>query len=327
MFEKRKAAKAAAETEKSRAALTAMIAVAEGRGGPDTPLRTAPGERAVYRIDNAGLFESRRGPGQWSGRSSGVSVPVGMGVRVRVGQSRGHYVQGEEAPTVVDTGTVTFTDRRVVFLGGKYTRAWDFPKVLGIEHDTRAAHTAIQVSNRQKTSGFTYPGLRPDLVAAWLELAMALGEGHRDEVLGQLREQLRQIAPPPPAEISAAPVPAADPEPTVAPETVSSPHEAPPPAPRPAPDPIPVPVPQPEPEPISAAQPEPEPVSAPQPEPAVTAGPRIAVAPEPAVGPVQQPVAAQPVTAGPAAAWYPDPSGAHRLRWWDGFRWTAHVAD
>lgn len=27
------------------------------------------------------------------------------------------------------------------------------------------------------------------------------------------------------------------------------------------------------------------------------------------------------------AQWFPDPSGEHRLRWWDGNRWTDHVLD
>lgn len=209
MFEKRKAAKAAAEIDLLRSTLTAMIAVGEGRASPETPLRLGPRERAVYSLDGAGLFETRRGPGQWSGRSSGVSVPVGLGIRVRVGQSRGHYVQGAETPTVIDTGTVTFTNLRVVFLGGKYTRTWDFPKVLGVEHNARARQTAIQVSNRQKTSGFTYPSLRPDLIAAWLELALALGSGEQTDALKQLREQLRAIAPPPPSELPRASEPAA----------------------------------------------------------------------------------------------------------------------
>lgn len=29
----------------------------------------------------------------------------------------------------------------------------------------------------------------------------------------------------------------------------------------------------------------------------------------------------------PPASWYPDPSGRHEHRFWDGERWTAHVAD
>lgn len=26
-------------------------------------------------------------------------------------------------------------------------------------------------------------------------------------------------------------------------------------------------------------------------------------------------------------AWHPDPAGSDRLRWWDGARWTDHLAD
>lgn len=30
---------------------------------------------------------------------------------------------------------------------------------------------------------------------------------------------------------------------------------------------------------------------------------------------------------GSGGAWHPDPSGRHRLRWWDGVRWTDNVSD
>ena len=35
-----------------------------------------------------------------------------------------------------------------------------------------------------------------------------------------------------------------------------------------------------------------------------------------------------PVTlTGPPPAWHPDPTGEHRLRWWDGTRWTEHTSE
>lgn len=38
-----------------------------------------------------------------------------------------------------------------------------------------------------------------------------------------------------------------------------------------------------------------------------------------------QPAASAPVAA--PAAWYADPAGRHQQRYWDGSRWTEHVAD
>ena len=29
----------------------------------------------------------------------------------------------------------------------------------------------------------------------------------------------------------------------------------------------------------------------------------------------------------PPSGWYPDPYGRHEMRYWDGARWTEHVAD
>ncbi len=50
----------------------------------------------------------------------------------------------------------------------------------------------------------------------------------------------------------------------------------------------------------------------------------------PARAPVSQ-AAASPSGASPSGAgatgWFADPSGRHRLRYWDGERWTAHVSD
>ena len=209
MFAKHRAAKAAEEAAVARAEMGRMLSVAEGRDHPAATIVLKPGEECVHAINGAGLFETRRGPGHWQGRSSGISVPVGGGVRIRTGASRGHYVQGSEAPTIIDTGTVTITSRRVVFTGPRYTREWDFGKLVGIEHFQDQPWTAIQVSNRQKTSGFTYKGLRPDFVHAWLDIALAINGGHRDQAAEQLRAQLGVLDPAPAAPDPAALAPAA----------------------------------------------------------------------------------------------------------------------
>jgi hypothetical protein len=193
MFEKRKAAKLAADQTAVRHEIERMIGVVQGQEQVDTPLVLAPGEIAIYVITSAGLFEPRRGPGHWTGASSGFSVPTGAGTRFRIGATHGHYVAGTEAPTIVDTGTVSLTNRRVEFQGREYTREWDFKKLVGIQHFSNQPWTAIQVSNREKTSGFTYKGVRADFVRSWLEIAAGLYEGKKDEILRQLNEQLDEL--------------------------------------------------------------------------------------------------------------------------------------
>lgn len=144
------------------------------------------GERSVFRIDGAGLVEPRRGAGQWQGHSSGVSVPVGAGVRVRVGQSRGHFVQGAEAPTVVDRGTALFTGTQLIFAGPKITRSWSWSKLVSMNIDTAHSWLSLGVSNRQKTSGVSFSGIDPQIVGGWLDVALALYNGTANDLLAQL---------------------------------------------------------------------------------------------------------------------------------------------
>jgi len=142
-------------------------------------------ERAFRVLQGSALIEPRRLPGHWEGRSQGFSLRVAKGVRYRVGASRGHYVAGDEVPTPIDAGTVTITDQRVVFQGPKATREWAFSKVLGLQHvdARRSPWTAIQVSNRQKTSGFLYT---PETAAG------VRFHGEVDEMARNLEEQIAE---------------------------------------------------------------------------------------------------------------------------------------
>jgi hypothetical protein len=152
-----------------------------------------PDERIFLILQGAALVESRRGPGSWQGRSQGFSFPIGKtGVRYRVGGIRGHSVPGVETPTAIDTGVVTLTDQRVVFLGPKQTREWDFSKLVGYEHFDHPAWTAIQVSNRQKTSGILYGDEHAELAQFRIELALAHFQGRVDAFVAELVNEVGQ---------------------------------------------------------------------------------------------------------------------------------------
>jgi hypothetical protein len=152
-----------------------------------------PGERIFLLVQGAALVESRRGAGSWQGRSQGFSFPIGnTGVRYRVGGTRGHYVPGYETPTAIDTGVVTATDQRVVFQGPKQTREWDFSKLVGYEHFDHPAWTAIQVSNRQKTSGILYGDDHAELAQFRIELALKHYQGGVDAFVTELTNEIAQ---------------------------------------------------------------------------------------------------------------------------------------
>ncbi len=207
--EKEAAAKAKASSE-LRSSIIELIRIADGGTAEITgwPLMLKTGERLVNALSNGGLFEPRREPGHWSGRSAGFSVPVADGIRFRLGKSAGTYVQGAEEPTVIDTGDISFTTQRVVFQGGKYTREWLFSKLIGITHDASQPCTAIQVSNREKTSGIVYQGRPPDLVRLHLAVAVAIFNGDGAEAAQELREKLNDLDATVPAEASSGALPA-----------------------------------------------------------------------------------------------------------------------
>ncbi len=197
----KKAEEAAAKHAQAKAVLRdtviKLIAQAEGQDAsdPDSSLVLKPGERLVSAVQGGGLFEPRREAGHWSGRSAGVSVPVGhTGLRVRVGKSAGTFVQGAETPTVIDTGDASITTQRIVFQGAKYTREWDYSKLIGIIHYSDHPATAIQVSNRQKTSGIVYAGVNStEPVRLAMTVAIAIYRGETEETIKELRAELTQL--------------------------------------------------------------------------------------------------------------------------------------
>jgi hypothetical protein len=137
------------------------------------------GEVAYFIMDGVGLVEPRRGPTQWVGGSQGVSFKIAKGIRYRVGQTRGHVVQGEERPTVIDTGVGVVTNQRMVFVGGKRSTEWAYAKLLGFSLDMDGM-AIFNVSNRQKASGFAYPPEVDNRVDAVVSAAIAAFQGPED---------------------------------------------------------------------------------------------------------------------------------------------------
>lgn len=153
------------------------------------------GEHPVGVLEAAGLVEVKRQTGHYVSGSSGVSIRVAKGVRVRAGASRGHYVPGDEAETQVDTGSAVITNQRIVFSGSRQTREWKFDNLLGRQFvsNKQIAWIELPVSNRQKMSALSFPKSVAGAALSAVELALVFhGEGQAD-LVEHLREQLAQV--------------------------------------------------------------------------------------------------------------------------------------
>ncbi len=203
MFERRRQHEAAeaqasalAEWNAHLSELESLLAIAQG--GLTVALghlMVAPGERAVGEVTNVGLVQERRGAGHYQGASQGVSFPIGhvagRPVRYRVGATRGHYVQGTPVATAVDTGTMSITDRRLVYQGAQHTSECDFAKLVGIDH--QPGQVTVSVSNRQHPTVLHYGAAIDEWVQDRLTLALALFKGQGDQVVQGLNAQIAEL--------------------------------------------------------------------------------------------------------------------------------------
>ena len=110
----------------------------------DPPMIVKAGEVA-YAAFQVGLLKEvvRR---EWRGRSSGLSVPLGMGVRYRFGGSRGKSVVVGQDLVVSDSGALVITSDRAVFLGGQ--------KTLEFRGDPLIFHNQVNRQILTNPSGF-----------------------------------------------------------------------------------------------------------------------------------------------------------------------------
>ncbi len=196
-FEARRAKKAIKDYQEAFAAWKAerdecaeLLALAQTyRGEQSAQVVLKSGEAVFALITGASLIEDRRGPGQWQGRSSGVSIPIGSiggrTIRYRTGSSRGHFMQGMPAPTAIDTGNFYITNQRAIFQGTKQTRECRFDKLVGFQH-TADGSTIFSVSNRQKPTRIHYGA---DL-AGWFDFRLDLALAHSQNTMPALLKQL-----------------------------------------------------------------------------------------------------------------------------------------
>ncbi len=203
MFEKSKEraaanalAEATTEWNQRVASVQSLIDIVKGSKVLETNgLLLKSGELLLGQVQNVGLIQERSDGGHWQGASQGFSIPIGSikgrSVRYRIGATRGHYVQGQPHPTAVDHGTLSITDQRIIYQGAAKTAECLFTKLLGVQQSDGAI--VISVSNRQKPTVVHVGSSLEDWVADRISIATSLYQGDKDQVLGQLSEQLSEV--------------------------------------------------------------------------------------------------------------------------------------
>ena len=95
----------------------------KGEEPSDQGLVQKAGELVLW-TGSAVYHEAGRTPSKYVGGSTGFSVPVVAGIRVRVGSFRGQVVPGEEMQLDKDQGLVKLTNQRLIFSGSIATNCY-----------------------------------------------------------------------------------------------------------------------------------------------------------------------------------------------------------
>ena len=159
------------------------------------PLRH--GEKYVITLKDQMLMETRRAPRVTTRKTDAFTVALAKGFfYTAAGGSSVSPEPGDEIRQI-DVGTATFTTHRVVFVGSKQTREWDFAKLLGVNEEPGGVQIMIAVSNRQRMSGLasqSFADISPGLAFQIADIAKDEGfESARAACKDALREMDYQM--------------------------------------------------------------------------------------------------------------------------------------
>ena len=159
------------------------------------PLRH--GEKYVITLKDQMLMETRRAPRVTTRKTDAFTVALAKGFYYTA--AGGSSVSPEPGDEIrqIDVGTATFTTHRVVFVGSKQTREWDFAKLLGVNEEPGGVQIMIAVSNRQRMSGLasqSFADISPGLAFQIADIAKDEGfESARVACKDALREMDYQM--------------------------------------------------------------------------------------------------------------------------------------
>ena len=171
--------------------ITAITAASNGEDSVPNTLMQKPGEHTLW--SGTGIFhETGRTPSQYAGGSTGVSIPVGGGIRFKVGAQRGTIIPGAEMQMDKDQGVVMLTNERLIFVGPLKSQEWNFDKLLMLSTTDDESDYFISVSNRKTSSGVRFDVATGREFNRFLGAATAANEHGFEKVLDELESLKKQ---------------------------------------------------------------------------------------------------------------------------------------
>ena len=135
----------------------------------DTYLTLQKGEKAIYERGQVQLREYKGTGSSFQSGNAGVIVRATDNIGVTLGGSRGSLTPNPEQQTVIDVGTVIFTNQRILFAGPNHAREWELSKLINFSTGDNGFVADIAVSNRPRVSaiaGDSQNGITPGIMAS-----------------------------------------------------------------------------------------------------------------------------------------------------------------
>lgn len=173
----------------------ALEAMAKAGFSESANIPLESGEKLIYQSHDIRLAEFKSGGSTYSGGSAGVSFPLFGRVRGNIGRQGGTFTRNPDQLTVIDSGKVIFTTRKVIFSGVQQTRTWDLSKLIDFDAGPNGLWVRISVSNSTHTSmletldqSVLSPGILLDLAST----AQREGEASAMEKVNEYVRLLRE---------------------------------------------------------------------------------------------------------------------------------------
>jgi hypothetical protein len=117
----------------------------------DSGRSTGPIQQRTILRTSGDLAEWRRGPSKQVGIAKGGISPGGpwwLGIISRE-LTRQRVAPGIEGWRVIDSGTITLTNRHILFEGEEKTLQWDISKLMNVAGDAESGCFILEVANRK----------------------------------------------------------------------------------------------------------------------------------------------------------------------------------